>query len=92
VVDIVDNEAEHRYEAYLDGDLAGFIVYLDEARGRVFLHTEVDPAFEGKGVGGQLVKGALESVRARGAKMVPVCPFVTAYLKRHPEYADIVTS
>jgi uncharacterized protein len=91
-VDIVDNEAEQRYEAYLDGALAGFIVYRDEPRGRVFLHTEVDPAFQGKGVGGHLVKGALEAVRARGGKMVPVCPFVAAYLKRHPEFADIVTS
>jgi predicted GNAT family acetyltransferase len=74
-VDIVDNEPAHRYEAYLDGALAGFISYRDEPRGRVFVHTEVDPDFEGKGV---------------GATLVPVCPFVSAYLKRHPEFQDVV--
>ena len=57
----------------------------------VFLvHTEIDPAFEGQGLGERLVAGALEDLRARGLKLVPQCPFVRAYLRRHPDQADLV--
>ena len=57
----------------------------------VFLvHTEVDPAFAGQGLGERLVAGALEDLRARGLKLVPLCPFVRAYLRRHPDQADLV--
>jgi uncharacterized protein len=56
------------------------------------VHTDVAPKWEGKGVGGALVKGALDDVRARGLKMRPFCPFVRAYIKRHPEYQDLVAA
>lgn len=54
-------------------------------------HTEVDPAFEGQGVGSQLAKAALDDVRARGLELVPRCPFIAAYIRRHSEdYLDLV--
>jgi uncharacterized protein len=56
----------------------------------VLIHTEVEPAFEGQGLGARLVAGALEDLRARGLKLVPQCPFVRAYLRRHPDQADLV--
>jgi predicted GNAT family acetyltransferase len=56
----------------------------------VLVHTEVEPAFEGQGLGARLVAGALEDLRARGLKLVPQCPFVRAYLRRHPDQADLV--
>jgi predicted GNAT family acetyltransferase len=56
------------------------------------VHTDVDPKWEGKGVGAALVQGALDDVRARGLKVRPFCPFVAAYIRRHPEYDDIVAA
>ncbi len=56
----------------------------------MFTHTEVFPEFEGKGVGSRLATGALDDVRARGLKLTPQCPFISAYIKRHPAYADLV--
>jgi predicted GNAT family acetyltransferase len=90
-VDVKDNEHLHRYEAVVDGEVAGFIAYRPLRAGvRDFVHTEVDPAFEGKGIASKLVVGALEAQRARGGKIVASCPFVSAYLRRHAEYADVV--
>jgi predicted GNAT family acetyltransferase len=54
------------------------------------VHTEVDPEFEGSGLGGKLVAGALDDVRAQGRRVQPLCPFVAKYIARHPEYADLV--
>lgn len=87
----MDNEHLHRYEALVDGELAGLIAYQTRPDGvRILVHTEVEPAFEGKGVGSRLVAGALDAERARGRKIVPSCPFVNAYLKRHPDYNDLL--
>ena len=91
-----DHPAEHRYEITVAGRLAGYAAYLDRPGGegggqrRVFVHTEIDPNYEGQGLGSVLVEGALADVRAAGRRAVAVCPFVSAYLKRHPEEADIV--
>jgi uncharacterized protein len=89
-VTVRDNPAESVYELVLDGSRAGVIHYVP-ARGAVLLvHTEVAPELEGRGLGGRLVAGALEDVRARGLRLVAMCPFVNSYLERHPEYADLV--
>jgi predicted GNAT family acetyltransferase len=85
-----DNPEELRYEALRDGRLVGIIRYRTEPGVVVLVHTEVDEAVEGTGVGSQLVRGALDDLRARGLRVVPLCPFVAAYLRRHPESADIV--
>ena len=56
------------------------------------MHTEVEPAYEGQGLAGTLVEGALQDLRERGLRVIPVCPFVRSWLRRHPEYADLVVS
>jgi len=91
-VDVVDNAAEGRFEARLDGKVAGFSTYRLVADRLVFLHTEVDPAYEGRGIGSRLVRGALDDVRSRGLRATPRCPFVADYIERHPEYRDLTVS
>ena len=85
-----DNPEVERYEALVDGELAGFIVYRSRPGLIAFMHTEVDDAFEGQGIGSALVGGALDDVRRRGFEVLPFCPFVNAYIKKHQEYADLV--
>ncbi|WP_426562255.1 GNAT family N-acetyltransferase [Angustibacter sp. McL0619] len=89
-VEVHDQPERHRYEASVDGEHAGAAYYLHADDVLTFTHTEVDDAFEGQGVGSALVGGALDDVRRRGLKVHPLCPFVRAYLTRHPEYADLV--
>ena len=81
-----------RYEARIGDRLAGAAYYERDGSVVVFLHTEVDPAFEGKGVGGRLVQGALDDVRRQGAGVIARCPFVRAWLERHPDYHDLVAA
>ena len=85
------NESENRYEAWIDGELAGSAYYeLDDKR-IVFTHTEVDDKFEGKGVGSQLARFALDDVRAQGGRrVVPRCPFIRSWIQKHPDYEDLL--
>ena len=87
---VVDAPAASRYEAHQGERMVGASVYRLEGGTITFLHTEVDPAVEGQGIGGRLAKGALDDVRARGLRVVAECPFIAAYLRRHREYADLV--
>ena len=81
-VQVVRNDEKSRYEVTVDGTVAGFTVFEPDAAGRVvFPHTEVDPAFGGRGLGSALVAGAMADEAARGETVVPVCPFVAKYLK-----------
>ncbi|MBA3441298.1 MAG: N-acetyltransferase, partial [Pyrinomonadaceae bacterium] len=70
-----------------------FIQYAESGEGILALtHTEVPPEFEGRGVGSRLVKGTFEIVQAEGLKILPMCSFVATYLRRHPEYQQLVAS
>ena len=89
-VTVRDDPASSSYELLFDGDRVGRLHYLPTHGALVLVHTEVAPELEGKGLGGRLVAGALEDMRARGLRFVPLCPFVTSYLERHPEHADLV--
>ncbi|GCE01306.1 GNAT family N-acetyltransferase [Embleya hyalina] len=89
-IKVEDVPALHRFEARVDGALAGFAEYMTTDTLIVFTHTEVDPGFEGKGVGGTLVRGALDLVRAGEHKVLPLCPFVKAWIGKHPDYFDLV--
>ncbi len=82
---IVDAEDAQRYEARDDGTVAGYLDYIVK-RGRIALvHTEVLPTHRGQGVGDRLVRFALDDARRRGLRVIPSCPYVRAYLERHPE-------
>lgn len=84
------NEAKHRFEATI-GDEVASLVYRDRTDGAlVLVHTEVPDTLHGRGLGGQLAKAGLEYARAAGRRVVVVCPFVKAYLERHPEYRDVL--
>lgn len=87
-----DDVRECRYELTIDGRtaIAADTDYKDEGGARVFTHTLVPPELEGHGVGTRLVAGALADVRARGMKLVPQCPFVAAYMERHPKTRDLL--
>jgi predicted GNAT family acetyltransferase len=87
---VVDNPEARRYEAVLGDRVVGFSDYRPATGRRIFIHTEVDPEFEGRGFGSRLAAGALEDVRARGLKASVHCPFISAYIKRHHEFDDIV--
>jgi predicted GNAT family acetyltransferase len=79
-----------RYELRLKQSVVGFIAYQTQPGAVVLLHTDVDTLFEGQGFGSRLVAGAFEDIRARRLSVVPICPFVRSYLRRHPEDADLV--
>jgi predicted GNAT family acetyltransferase len=84
-----DNSAFQRYELETDGHMA--FAYYQIAPGVITLtHTEVPAALGGRGVGSALVRGVLEAARARGLKVVPKCPFVSAFMGRHPEFNDLL--
>lgn len=83
-IEVVRNEQKSRYEIVVDGTVAGLTEFEADAEGRVvFPHTEVDPAFGGRGLGSILVGGAMADEAARGETVVPVCPFVVKYLQQH---------
>lgn len=90
-ISVVNNEAGHRYEAWLGGALAGVSVYTLDDGLITFTHTEVADAFEGKGVASRLIRAALDDVRVVGARKVrPLCPFVKAFVQRHADYQDLL--
>lgn len=86
---VVDVPERHRYELVRDGATLGYAAYQKTEQLIVFTHTEVDRALEGQGIGGRLVQGALDDVRRQGLPVLPICPFVHAWMARHPDYADL---
>ena len=89
-VTVSDDREKSRFEAVDEsGVVAGFAAYRREGDRVVFTHTEVDDAFEGRGVGSVLVRTALDAVREEGLRVVAQCPFVRSFIQDHPEYADL---
>jgi len=86
---VADAPERHRYEITVDGTLAGFAEYRLAPDHITFVHTVIDDAFAGKGLAGVLVRAALDDVRTRALRVVPVCPYVKAWIERHPDYADL---
>ena len=87
--EVKDNPARSRFEMACGGAVA--FVEHERAGGRIaLLHTEVPEALSGQGIGSKLVRGVLDALRSEGAKVVPRCEFVAAYVERHPEYRDMV--
>lgn len=90
MIEVRDEPGEERYVVLVDGARAGFAQYVRRGGRVIFVHTEIDPAFEGQGLGGRLAQGALDHARAQGTPVVPLCPFIAGYIGKHPEYADLV--
>jgi predicted GNAT family acetyltransferase len=86
-----DAPEDSRYEGRVGDELAAVSFYERVGPVVVFTHTEVAPEFEGQGVGGRLVQGALDDVRTKGGRVVARCPFVHGWLDRHPDYQDLIT-
>ena len=84
-----DNAAQHRFELEVDGHTAS-LYYRLEPGVITFTHTEVPQELSGRGIGSRLARGALDWTRAQGLKVVAKCPFVSAYIAKHPEYGDLL--
>lgn len=90
-VTVVHNAEQRRYEIRSGETILGFTEYREPGDGRrVFVHTEVDPAYAGHGLAGRLVGDALDDVRAAGERIVPICPYVAKYVTTHRQYDDII--
>lgn len=88
---VADNAAAHRYEILVGERVVGFVTYrLTPDQRMVLTHTEIDEAHEGQGLGRHLAASTLDDARRRGLSVTPVCPFIAAYMRRNPEYADLL--
>lgn len=91
MTEVRNNPDQMRYEALIDGAVAGFAAYQLTSDLIVFTHTEVDPAYEGRGAGSAIARFALDDVRQdRSRRVLPLCPFIKEWIGRHPDYADLV--
>lgn len=87
---VIDNKDEHRYEVHAEGEVA-ILIYERQGRHIALVHTEVPPALEGRGIAGMLARTALDEARADGLEVIPLCPYVAAYIRRHREYLPVVS-
>jgi len=87
---VQDNAAESRFEITVDGDLAGYVDYRLDGDEYDLPHTRVFPQFGGRGIGGQLIAGALTEIAARGGSVLPTCPFVPKVIRDHPDFLALV--
>jgi len=87
---ISNNPTQHRYEATIDGQLAGYCEYNLLKEAIMFTHTEVLEAFEGKGVGSAIARHVLDDARAQGVHVIPVCQFIAGYIRKRSDYAVVV--
>lgn len=88
--DISIRDTGSRYVLAIGEADAGFLEYLDQGARRVFLHTEVAPEFGGRGLAGQLVRAALDDVRAQGKRLVNFCPYVTTFLEKNHDWDELI--
>jgi predicted GNAT family acetyltransferase len=85
-IEVADAPDRDRYELSIDGEVVGFTAYRTRPGLIAFVHTEVDERLQGRGLGDRLIRFALEDARARGLAVLAVCPFVKAFIERHPEF------
>jgi len=88
--EVVDRPEAHRYEVLAGGEIAGYVEYQLDPGTITLIHTEIDEAYEGKGLGSVLVRHVLDDARERGLAVLPVCPFVRGWIGRHGDYLDLV--
>lgn len=88
---VTHDAATGQFEARTEHGTA-LLKYVSRGGALDFVHTEVPPAAEGQGIGMSLARAALEHARSQKLRVIPSCPFVKAYIGKHPEYADLVTT
>lgn len=88
--EVRENVEKQRFEIWIGDERAGFTVYEGHGSTLSFVHTEIDPRFGGQGLGSILIRQALDSVRARDIAVLPFCPFVKAFIQKHPDYLGLV--
>jgi len=91
-IDVRNNEAESRYEIFVDDEFRGFADYHDNGEAIVFPHTVVEPRYRGNGLGAELVRAALDDVRRLGRPVVAQCWYVAEFIDEHPEYRDLLAA
>lgn len=89
-ITVYDDTDQHRYVVTIDGDERGMAVYHRRGERWIFVHTETDSAFGGRGLGSRLAQGALDDVAGQGGKVVPLCPFIAGFIDRHRQYEHLV--
>jgi predicted GNAT family acetyltransferase len=87
---VQDNPDSSRFEITVDGELAGFVDYRKDGDEYALPHTRIFTAYEGRGLGGELVRGALETIQERGGTVLPYCPFVPKVIRDNPEFLPLV--
>jgi predicted GNAT family acetyltransferase len=87
---VADVPERSRYEITVDGTLAGFADYRPRPDRLVITHSEIADAYQGRGLAGRLTGAALDDIRAKGLLVTPLCPYTASYIRKHPEYADLV--
>lgn len=88
--DITNNAELSRFELHVDGELAAYSDYESEPGTRAFVHTVTKEEFKGRGLAGMLAAASLDATRAEGLLVAPYCPYVRSYIKKHPEYQDLI--
>jgi predicted GNAT family acetyltransferase len=86
---VTNNPAESRFEAFI-GDKMAFVAYIEREKLIVFTHTEVPIGLEGQGIGGKLARTVLDYARQIGKPVLPQCPYILSYIRKHKEYQDLV--
>ena len=89
-VRVVDAVERSRFEIRVGGEVAGFTEYRRRPQLIAFVHTEIDPSFEGQGLASKLIRTVLSEARSDELTVLPFCPFVRGYIARHTEYLDLV--
>lgn len=87
---VQDNADQSRYELLVGDVVAGLVEYCDRDDHVELVHTELDPSYEGEGLGSQLAQAVLDNLRNRERAVIPSCGFIRGYIQRHPEYAELV--
>lgn len=87
---VTDNPDRSRFEIFEAGEIAGFAQYHRFKDEIAFIHTEIDPRFEGRGMAGKLARAALDAAREQGLAVLPFCPYFRGWISKHPEYVDLV--
>ena len=90
VTTVTDDPGQSRYELRVAGELAGFLTYKRRGEQISLIHTEVEPPFQGRGLATHLARFSLDDARKRGLAVLPFCPYVNSWIKKHPGYEDLV--